>query len=676
MAAERRSTIPELSIVVVNYNVRDFLHHALVSLRKASRGLRTELIVVDNASDDGSADLVRRRFPGVRLVANKTNLGFARGNNIGLRFAHGEFVLFINPDTVVQEDTIRTMLGFMRTHPDAGLTGCKILNPDGTLQLACRRSFPTPWVAFTKVTGLSSLFPRSRLFGRYNLTYLDPDETSIVDAVSGAFMMVRREVLQKVGGLDERFFMYGEDLDWCYRIRQAGWKIYYVHSTKIIHYKGESTRRSGIDEARTFYDAMHRFVSKHYGPSGLTAGLLRLSIFFVSLAAWLGSLVRPLRMAAVDAAVVILSLVLAEFTWRGGVFLYPSYAYPAVYIVPALLVVLQMSLAGVYTFRRMSVTRTIMATAMAFLTIAALTAFVKTYAFSRMIMVISGFLCMVLIPGWRILLRWKFRLTAAGRGSVFGKRTLIVGTTRAAQELLHRLRVRPAKGYEVIGFIDLTHRRIGEDLNGVPILGTLDNVGKVVRDFRASDLIVAPEALSYTQVLTMVARLQSDTVSVHLVPSTMEVLVGKASVDHLDELPLVQISYNIDRLSNRLSKRLFDAGLAALLLMLIYPIFFLRSVLKGRAMPAFFRSLPLALSGRRSLVGPPEGAVRLFVRPADTPDVYLGKPGLTGLVQLQRGRNLAPDEIDQYNLYYARNQSVVLDLEILLKSWLQSANRQ
>ncbi|MEK7748968.1 MAG: glycosyltransferase family 2 protein, partial [Bacteroidota bacterium] len=253
MASKPRSL--QLSIIIVNYNVRDFLHHALISLRKATKGIRSEIVVVDNASDDGSTEMLRRRFPNVTLIASKQNLGFARANNLALKRARGAFLLLINPDTVVQEDTLRAMLEFFKNTPEAGLAGCKILNPDGTFQLACRRSFPTPWVAFTKIFGLSRLFPRSSWFGKYNLTYLSPEETYEVDAVSGSFMMLRKEVFEKVGGLDEEFFMYGEDLDWCYRIQQSGWKIYYAPLTQIIHYKGESTRRSSLDEIQTFYDA-------------------------------------------------------------------------------------------------------------------------------------------------------------------------------------------------------------------------------------------------------------------------------------------------------------------------------------------------------------------------------------------------------------------------------------
>ncbi|PJA99490.1 MAG: glycosyl transferase, partial [Ignavibacteria bacterium CG_4_9_14_3_um_filter_36_18] len=207
-----RVDVLDLSIIIVNYNVKEFLQNLLHSIDKAAQTISTEVIVVDNASDDGSVDFIREKFPGVKLFANDKNLGFSKANNIALKEAKGKYLLLINPDTLVREDTFTKIIEFFETHPEAGLAGCKILNPDGTLQLACRRSFPGPWTSFTKVTGLSALFPRSKMFARYNLTYLDENQTYEVDAISGSFMMFTREVFEKVGGLDERFFMYGEDL--------------------------------------------------------------------------------------------------------------------------------------------------------------------------------------------------------------------------------------------------------------------------------------------------------------------------------------------------------------------------------------------------------------------------------------------------------------------------------
>ena len=265
----------DISVIIVNYNVRDFLSNALTSLQKSLKGFQSEIIVVDNASDDGSVDLLKKNFPKVRLIANTKNLGFAKANNQALTLSKGKHILLINPDTLVQENTVRELINFFEDHPDAGMAGCKILNPDGTFQLPCRRSFPTPWIAFTKTFGLSSLFPKSKLFARYNLTYLDPDETYEVDALSGSFIMLKREVYEKIGGLDETFFMYGEDLDWCFRTQQAGWKVFYVPATSIIHYKGESTKRSDIDELKVFYNAMRLFVRKHHAGSPFFEWLAR-----------------------------------------------------------------------------------------------------------------------------------------------------------------------------------------------------------------------------------------------------------------------------------------------------------------------------------------------------------------------------------------------------------------
>ena len=347
----------KLSVIIVNYNVRQFLENSLASIGRALEGIEGEVFVVDNASDDGSADMVRAKFPSVRLVENRENLGFARANNIALRLTGGEFILLINPDTVVQEDTFRVMLRFFSEVPDAGIAGCRILNPDGSFQLPCRRSFPTPWVAFTKIFGLAALFPKSRLFGSYNLTYLSEDETYSVDAVSGSFMMVRREAYAKVGGLDESFFMYGEDLDWCYRFGIAGFRVYYVHTTKIIHFKGESTKRSDIDEIRLFYQAMQLFVSKHFSRSRIVLLFLNLGIVTRASAASLARLARPLQIALLDGILVVVALLAGEYLYRGGLFRFPSYAYPVIWVLPATLIVLLSGAAGLYTTARYAVSR-------------------------------------------------------------------------------------------------------------------------------------------------------------------------------------------------------------------------------------------------------------------------------------------------------------------------------
>jgi hypothetical protein len=261
----------DLGIVVVSYNTCELLRACLRSIYESRGDLAYEVCVVDNASSDGSPEMVRAEFPQVRLISNADNVGYPRANNQGLRdfgFTGGggggpRFALLLNPDTELPPDALPRMVEFMAAHPRVGVAGPKLVGTDGRLDLACRRSFPDPAVSFYRIVGLSKLFPRSRRFGRYNLTYLDPDQPAEVDAVAGAFMLVRREAILDAGLLDEQFFMYGEDLDWAYRIKAAGWVVYYHPQVTVLHVKRAASRKSARAQVE-FYRAMDIFYRKHY----------------------------------------------------------------------------------------------------------------------------------------------------------------------------------------------------------------------------------------------------------------------------------------------------------------------------------------------------------------------------------------------------------------------------
>lgn len=671
----------DLSVIIVNYNVRQFLENALTSIGRALDGMAGEVIVVDNASDDGSATMVREKFPAVRLIASDANLGFARANNLALRESRGRYLLLINPDTIVQEDTFRVMLEFLDVHPTVGLAGCKILNPDGSFQLPCRRSFPTPWVAFTKIAGLSSLFPRTRLFGRYNLTYLDPDASYEVDAVSGSFMMLRREVYEAIGGLDEAFFMYGEDLDWCYRVKKAGWQVYYVHETRIIHFKGESTRRSNIDEVRVFYGAMELFVQKHFNRSRVGVAFLRMGIVLRAAAAWSRRAVQPLVSGVIDFLLVACAMMAAEWLYFGRIFYYPAYAYPIVWTVPGLLVVVVGSASGLYAVRRLAVFRAVMTVMIAFGAISATVFFAKTFAFSRAVVLISGMLSGVMLPGWRMVVHaWGRR---GGRGThekgLFGSRTLIVGCGSSGQEVLRKLRARVDDGYDVLGFIDTTSARIGEKIAGVEIIGSIENIGKIVDERQITDVIFSTDELSYSGILGVIGRSTRRDVNFRLVPTSLEAIIGKTRIDDLEALPLVEIEYNIHRPAHRAVKRLCDVVLGIALLLVLGPV---RFVLRGTGMmrpgvafDRFIDGLWAIVRGDMSFVGvEPAGADQATASGAFG-GPYLGPTGLTGVVQINRREGLPADERERYELYYAKNQSFFLDVEIMLKALLQLFRR-
>ena len=253
-----------LSIVIVNYNTEQLLRSCLESVYAGANGTPMDIWVVDNHSRDDSVRMVRSLFPQVNVMENPANTGFSQANNLVVSKCRSDLILLLNPDTLIIDDAIERMVKFMEANPKVGIAGCKVLNRDGTLQLSCRRSIPTPPVAFYRLTGLSRLFPNHPKIASYNMTYESPERTHEVDAVSGAFMMIRREVVEQVGLLDERFFMYGEELDWCLRAKRAGWSVAYHPDAQIVHYKGESTKTNSRKAAFEFYRAMYLFHRKHF----------------------------------------------------------------------------------------------------------------------------------------------------------------------------------------------------------------------------------------------------------------------------------------------------------------------------------------------------------------------------------------------------------------------------
>ncbi len=251
-----------VSVIIVNYRVRFFLELCLYSVQKALRGWDAEIFVVDNHSDDGSVDYLRPLFPGVKFIENAENKGFGAANNQALALAGGEYVLFLNPDTVLPEDFVGKSLAFFSTAANAGGVGVRMIDGSGRFLKESRRGYPTPWAAFCKLSGLAGCFPRSRYFSGYYLGHLEENMTAAAPVLSGACLWVRREVLEKTGGFDERFFMYAEDIDLSYRLEKAGYVNYYLADTTIIHFKGESTRKD-MRYIRQFYKAMSQFHKKH-----------------------------------------------------------------------------------------------------------------------------------------------------------------------------------------------------------------------------------------------------------------------------------------------------------------------------------------------------------------------------------------------------------------------------
>jgi GT2 family glycosyltransferase len=269
----------QLSIIILNYNVRYFLEQCVLSVQKALEGIDGEIIVVDNNSSDDSCAMMKARFPNVRLIENKENSGFPRGNNIGVAQAKGEYVCILNPDTVVAEDTFQKIASFLEMTENVGIVGCKLIDGTGNFLPESKRGIPTPWVAFTKITGLYKIFPKSKYFNKYYASHLDENQTGKVDILVGAFMVMKRDLYNELGGFDENCFMYSDDIDLSYMALQKGKANYYFHETIVIHYKGESTVRDKKYMKR-FQEAMHFFYKKHFGSSLLFNFFMNIGAFF------------------------------------------------------------------------------------------------------------------------------------------------------------------------------------------------------------------------------------------------------------------------------------------------------------------------------------------------------------------------------------------------------------
>ena len=555
----------DLSVVIPSYNTCDLIEQAIRTVVEASSGLEVEIIVVDNASQDGSVEMIKRKFPEVQLIQNERNLGFAAANNLAFARSQSRYVLLLNSDTIVRPDTLHCLVNFLDSHPEAAAAGCKILNPDGTLQLESRRSFPTPMAAFYKLSGLSRLFSKSRRFGRYNLTFLDEGDVSEVDALSGSCMMVRRDVIEEVGPLDEDYFMYGEDIDWCYRMQQAGWKIYYVPETEIIHFRGESGKKVEMRVQYRKNEAMAIFVQKHmkkrYRFSPLW--LLNFGIALYGLYSFLGPIGRRLTLPAFDAGLVLFGLkfglamryhpnlipVIREvevvanslaFEVNPTRWLtpppYSDFEWTVLYVVSTCIWLTSFFLFGLYDRRRFSALWAMVAVSLGFAAVVTTAFFFKAYNFSRLAAGTAWVFNTFLIAGWRC--GW-YQLVIS-RGGRVGRRTLIVGVDESAQQFLQYLKRVDYLDCELIGLVGPNRDTSGRALSGVQIIGSLDQLEDLIVEYSTDEVIFTSTTISHS--LRQLGGRRMRSVYVRMVPTSFESLVEHVKPVSMDDLPLVQIT--------------------------------------------------------------------------------------------------------------------------------------
>ncbi len=638
----------DISIIIVNYNVRDLLDNCVSSIYKAAGSKYiVEVFVVDNNSIDKSAELIRKKYSDAIVIENEKNIGFSKANNIALKKVTGKYILILNPDTVLEESTFDKMISFVNQNAGAGAVTSKLILTNGKLDSACRRSFPVPSVAIPRMLGLSKLFPKSKAFGKYNLTYLDDDKTYEVDAICGAFMFIPKVVLDKVGYFDEDYFMYGEDLDLCYRIKKAGYKIFYYPEVTTIHFKGESTKKTNLSYVNNFYGAMNIFVRKNFtGYSRILSGILRLGIFYRSGISYFTRILSFLAYPVIDAALLFATAILSV-KLRFNIF--PNKQYFFIISIYVLIWLFLLTIQGIYTKKNIfSFKKTFYAVIIGFFVNSSITYFFKEYAFSREVILTSTILGIAALLSWRVI--GKAVGFFKSKNILLSKvNLLIVSDAKLKSDVEDNL----ISKYNVTYYSDLLEK------------DTIDELQEIIQLKNINEVIFSGTKFSNLEILNLMWSFRDRNVRFKIIPSDKELILSKLNLNALDNLALIEIEYNINNKLNIFLKRLFDFFVSCVLLLTVYPVLLvMKNVFKAKLSKYVSKLLllPKVLTGEYSFVGNP-----IWMN-YETKD-FIGKKGLTGLVQLNYYENISGEELMSYNLFYAKNQSLSLDVEILLKTF-------
>lgn len=647
----------DLSVIIVNYNVKYFLEQCLHSVSNSSKNLKIEIFVVDNNSVDGSCQMVREKFPDVRLIENKSNLGFARANNQAIKKAVGKYILILNPDTVIEENTLEKCIRFMEDHDDAGSLGVRMIDGKGKFLPESKRSLPTPSVAFYKIFGLAALFPRSRIFGRYHLGYLDKDKTNSVEVLPGAFMMIRKTVLKKTGLLDEDYFMYGEDIDLSYRITMAGYKNYYYPGTTIIHYKGESTKKGSINYVMVFYRAMIIFARKHFTRNNAKFFSLLINTAIYLRAA--ASIIRRFITGTVNPLLNIIAIYAGYYFvlpyWEKFVFKH-SGSYPKEYlmiVVPSYILVwiISIYLSGGYEkhIKTGNLLRGVLFGTLTILVIYALLP--ESFRFSRALIIfgtlwafISTFIIRLLLNS---LNRENFRFEIIREK----KRILIVGDGDESKRVFSILRQSNIKP-ELVG-------KVYPDVKAPDggFIGNITQIEEIVAINKVDEIIFCSKNISSQEIIKAMLHFTHTDVDFKIAPPESFSIIGSNSINTAGELYILNLN-TISRNINQRRKRFLDMVIS-LILILLSPILVLFIKHPG----IMLRNLILTFTGRFTIVGY-HGKIK-----EEKDKLPVLKKGILSPVDALENKAIDSDIAEKVNILYAKDYRILNDLNILFKGY-------
>ncbi len=644
----------KLSIIIVNYNVKYFLEQCLCSVEKAIKNLKAEVFIIDNNSVDGSCSMLKKKFPHFYLIENKENTGFSRANNQGISISKGEYILLLNPDTVVEEDTFEKIINFMDKTPDAGGLGVKMIDGNGNFLPESKRALPTPEVAFYKIFGLSNLFKNSKKFGKYHLSFLDKEKIHSIEILSGAFMMMRKKVLDEIGYLDETFFMYGEDIDLSYRIIKHGYKNYYFPETTIIHYKGESTKKGSINYVKIFYKAMIIFAEKHFSKKNIKifSFLINIAIYFRAILSLIKRFLKNIFLPFLDALLLFSGIYFIKSYWEIYKFGEEN-SYPETFLkfsIPIYIFILLFFLYFHGSYKKpIKLRKTAKGLFTGTIFILIIYALIdESYRFSRAIILIASL--------WGIFASFfnRFLLSILNLKDFqldFNKRKkiIIIGEeeeSKIVKNILNKI----TKKINLIGFVSLKSQKNSYFIANIKDIKEIINVHKI------DEIIFCSKDISSKEIINNMLILSNFSVEYKIASAESLYIIGSNSIDTAGNLYVVNIN-SISKEENQRKKRILDIFISLFfILFLVFYIFFIEKPFN------FIKNIFYVLINKISWVS--------YIEKKDLKIDKLPKikKGVFSNFSIKKNKKLSLKKLELLNIIYAKNYTIWKDLYIIWKS--------
>ena len=676
----------KLSIIIVNYNTSHFISQTIRSIKNSNLNIDYEIIIVDNNSNDQSIDFIKKQFTQVKLIENPFNYGFSKAVNIGVSDAEGELILILNPDTILKKDTISELYQTLLNDSNIGVVGGKILDCNGKFQLSSRRAFPSFLTSLFHITGFSYLFPKTKLFGKYNYTYKPSNTSHSVDAVSGACMMFSRNHFNAVGGFDERYFLFFEETDFCRETQKLGKEVFYNGKAETIHYRGESMKTASFNVDDVFFDSLLQFYKKQ-GPAYMGLRLLRP---FLKFAYRLKQIVETLKVnfrlilqSFFDFLAMSTAYLIAIPIWY---IVYYGHFIENIYFIKHLPLLtsyflIWICIASIFKIYRkgFSIDKEIaLVNILVFFISSTIIYFFNSIAFSRAILFLIFFQTFVYSMLWRYILSFfsSYKILKSPKiVDVFFQRVAFVGTSNSMIDLITKIQNQNNIYKNIVGYFDTRKKDVENDY-----LGRIESIAESIQNYNIDEIIINESDVNELNIFNLLSKVSGRSVIVKILPSDGNILLSKGLVEFIDDVSLIKLELPYLDIKHRLVKRLFDFIFSFLLILITLPfhIYYSFYNLNHRRLfcgsevidtynyaskSKLIQKLPylwLILRGHISFVG-----TELSFRESDDKRLFL-LPGLTGLHVVNSNSRLINKT--KYDFYYMENYSIFLDIEIIFRT--------